>query len=382
MNAELQNNIYIVKMELLNSNNRFKELQKQLNERDQKQMEFYNTKLEEKNYTINRLETNSLKQETALKNQFEQKNTKILMLKNQEQSVLLKQFEDKTKEKETIYEEERNLLIKEIQDLKLRLKKFDSLEEDLVEKMNEINSQKEQNQKLCFKIRNEQNSVKILKKELDHLKSTKEILDSEFKEKKIENNRLLSVQKNLYDKLENKVSQINTLITTKQQNNGIENEVRNLKLENQKYNMEFLKINDNLDAQKEKIKSLLINLDEIANEKSFYETKVNRLENRLLQYQNKNDIQQSHHLRSELEKLKFQNTQIISSFKDPSDIRIYNKTMRIPSNSSKRNRNFVREPNFKPANASQRGTSSPNYKYKILPDNLKGKEIFLRKNLL
>ena len=63
---------------------------------------------------------------------------------------------------------------------------------------------------------------------------------------------------------------------------------------------EIIQINSDIKAQKERIKTLLKNLDEISNEKLFYEAKVERLENRLMELlykdkkQDTSQVDQSH----------------------------------------------------------------------------------------
>lgn len=249
-------------------NDRYKELQDHSSEGQMELQEFFNKELRKKEQVISSLEKDIEELRKKYKNDIE--NAIYERSKRIEQNDELRQ---------SVWVNEKELLNEQIKDLK--------------ERINE-------NRQEYDRLKNEKNDLQGKEVEIQNIKFMNENLKADLKASKDYVIELKKQTTDMFAKLEEKNEEIKNMILFKEKYENSREDYSSLKSKNQMMEDEIIQINSDIKAQKERIKTLLKNLDEISNEKLFYEAKVERLENRLMELlykdkkQDTSQVDQSH----------------------------------------------------------------------------------------
>ena len=249
-------------------NDRYKELQDHSSEGQMELQEFFNKELRKKEQVISSLEKDIEELRKKYKNDIE--NAIYERSKRIEQNDELRQ---------SVWVNEKELLNEQIKDLK--------------ERINE-------NRQEYDRLKNEKNDLQGKEVEIQNIKFMNENLKADLKASKDDVIELKKQTTDMFAKLEEKNEEIKNMILFKEKYENSREDYSSLKSKNQMMEDEIIQINSDIKAQKERIKTLLKNLDEISNEKLFYEAKVERLENRLMELlykdkkQDTSQVDQSH----------------------------------------------------------------------------------------
>ena len=231
-------------------NDRYKELQDHSSEGQMELQEFFNKELRKKEQVISSLEKDvedlRRKYKNDIENAIYERSRKI------EQNDELRQ---------SAWVNEKELLNDQIRDLKERIS---------------------DNRTEYDRLKSEKNSLQGKEVEIQNLKFMNDNLKTDLQASKDYVIELKKQTTDMFAKLEEKNEEIKNMILFKEKYENSREDYTSLKSKNQMMEDEIIQINSDIKAQKERIKSLLKNLDEISNEKLFYEAKVERLENRLM----------------------------------------------------------------------------------------------------
>lgn len=158
----------------------------------------------------------------------------------------------------------------------------------LIKEKNDLNDKIINLQK---KLKNQQNEFdNLLKqkteekenKQKDNFNSLKDKLESDLNVYRQKVEEMEKQNKETVDRLKEKNNELKELNFFKEKYETDKEEFSSLKSQNTILENQISQITDNLRNQKERVKSLLMSLEEMASEKTFYETKTKRLENKVM----------------------------------------------------------------------------------------------------
>jgi len=244
------------------SDKRYKELQAELSDQQERIQDFYANQLKEKDRTIKSKLIEIEELQSKQKNDREQMQREMDKQWEMQRNTIMKEMAKTDNSKEVFWNKEREILKSQIENLTTKV----SEQEKIMEK---LRTEGINNQQKDSELDNLRYSNSNLKNEMNVLKST-------VNELKLQNN-------DLFSRLEDKNTEIKELIVFKEKYETFKEDHSKLKSELNRRDEELVQFNSELITLKDRIKNLLKKIDEVSNEKLFYEAKVERLETRLME---------------------------------------------------------------------------------------------------
>lgn len=255
---QAEKNRYMI--DLQHAEIRYKELQGQLTEQQQNIQDFFAKESREKDRKINTLQAELDEVQSKNKRRVEEMTREMEKQLEIQRNTMMKELGRNDTSKEVFWNKEREMLKSQLETLSTRLGEQEAL---------------------AARLKSEGASGREKEVELENVRFVNSNLKSEIDNLKLNLNELKSQNNDLFTRLENKNSEIKELVVFKEKYESSREDQSKLRSELNRRDEELIQFNSELVTLRDRIKNLLIKIDEISNEKTFYEAKVERLQVRL-----------------------------------------------------------------------------------------------------
>ena len=248
-------------MDLQQAEKRYKQLQSELAEQQEKVQEFYANQLRDKDRKIKsqqeEVEGLQAKHRRQLDNVAKESEKQLEV----QRATIMKELGKSESSKEVFWNKEREMLKSQVESLSAKLKEQEAL---------------------VARLKTEDTGNQQKDAELENLRYVNTSLKTEISSTKSSLNELKAQNADLFSRLEDKNTEIKELVVFKEKYDSSKEEHSRLRSELNRRDEELVQFNSELVTLKDRIKNLLKKIDEVSNEKLFYEAKVERLETRLM----------------------------------------------------------------------------------------------------
>lgn len=258
---QLQSEKNMYMMDAQHTEKRYKELQDQLTEQQQQIQEFYSKESREKDRKLILLQQEIDDMKNVNKRRIDEMTKEMEKQLELQRNMLIKELGKNDSSKEVFWNKEREMLKSQIESLSTRL-----LEQE----------------NLVVKLKNKGNTGQHKDLELETMRYSNMNLKSEVDNLKLTLNELKSQNSELFTRIENKHSEIKELIIFKEKYEIAKEDTLKKKNELNRRNEELSQFNIELITLRERVRTLLRKIDEVTNEKTFFESKVEKLKTKLM----------------------------------------------------------------------------------------------------
>lgn len=247
--------------DLQHAEKRYKELQDQLTDQQHNIQDFFTKESREKERKIQALQSDIEELQNKNKRRMDEMAREMEKQLEIQRTTLINELSKNESSKEVFWNKEREMLKSQIENMSTRL-----LEQE----------------NLVMKLKNEGTSQQQKEVELENLRYMNSNLKSEVSDLKSALNDIKLQHNEIFKRLEDKNTEIKELVIIKEKHESSKDEQCKLRSELNRRGDELVQFNNELITLKDRIKNLLKKIDEVSNEKLFYEAKVERLESKLI----------------------------------------------------------------------------------------------------